>query len=418
MKKKTEKNLLWATLGILILSTLLSALAIFVGGITFSNPLPSNPFDNKSELVMLIIAPFQLLAGFSALMWSLKMFFGEDWETVTYDKNGREVNRDKFDGCITQLMVAIGVPILAALITYMVLYYLIYLFMQVASFLLPILIPAAMVLVLVLFGWSVLRGSAPEAAPAKEEPVEGEKSGWWSKLTGLVARHKRLIVAGLLTLIYLASAIALLDAGFSLFSESETDSPHHTDEADAHYTVTKRNGKSYFECDYYGKSGSLQLGKPFVDHSSSDEGFYNRIERTTALDKEGNSCYDLNLYMNDEHVAHIRQKRSERTLTAYTIFTERVSLPNGIHPGMSLHEAMETGEVYATATYYPEKGTFGLEVTSCGRLLLTEKEAMKALSDRGLERCQRELSASNLWLNLEAKDFKKDCKVSRLHISL
>lgn len=413
MQKTNTKTLAWITLAVLLLGTLLSTLAIFVGGVNFSNPLPQNPFKNESEIVILLIAPFQIAAAISALKWSFKMFFNEDWETVIVDKTtGKEVGRDKFDGCVTQLMVAIATPILAAVITYMVLYTLIFFFMQVASFVLPFLIPAAMLIVALLYGWFFILKHTPEE-PA-EMAEEGESLGWLDKAEEFYIRHKGLIVSSFLLIVYLASTIALLVAGFGPEpTASQTEGEY---QLDAHHRVEHRGGKAYFVADY-GKTGSLQLGEAFVDNSNSDEGLYNRIERTETADCQGEKAYNLNLYMNDEHVGHIYYIPSQPELKAYTIFTPRVSLPNGIHPGMSLREAMEGGEVYATATYYPEKGNFGLEVTSCGRGLMTEEEAKAALTEQALKRCKA-LSASDRWLSLEAKDFKKSTTVTRLHIYL
>lgn len=420
MKRSTEQILTWITFGILLLSTALSVVAIFVGSIDFSNPLPQNPFDNKSKLVMLIIAPFQLIAVIWALKHAFKMFFGEDWVTVTYDKQGREVERDHFDGCITQLMVAIGTPLLAGVITYMVLYYVIFFFMQLGSFLLPFLIPTAMLVVSLLFGWRMLRNPKEEPVPEviekaeTTEAAEPEVNSWMTRLEDLIITYKRPLISTILTLIYLASAIALLHAGFGSQEEKSTEEDF-TVEVDPHHRIIKKFGKSYFICDY-GKAGSLQLGAPFVDRSSSDEGLYNRIERKEIIDSNGKTCRELNLYMNDEHVGRLFLNPTNPILNAYTIFTDRVSLPNGIHPGMKLNKAMETDEVYATATYYPEKGEFGVTVTSCGRDLLTEEEALQSLSEYGMEHCQKELSASNRWLRLGPKDFKKSTKVTRLHV--
>lgn len=227
MKDSTKKTMMWVTTAVLGLATVLSIVAVFVGGVSFSNPLPGNPFDYDGWLHLLIF-PFALVGGFYGLKIGVKQFFEEDWETVTVERDtGKVVNRDRMDGCVNQLFVMLLSPLLGYAIAYAIVYYILYAILAVFSFILPYLILLAMAAGVGFFYTLVVKAKPTEEEPAAEEPQPSEeepsKFKWLKSAGKWVVRYKGIIIPSLLNVVYLLAAILFLNAGFGLFSSDSAD---------------------------------------------------------------------------------------------------------------------------------------------------------------------------------------------------
>lgn len=85
--------------------------------------------------------------------------------------------------------------------------------------------------------------------------------------------------------------------------------------------------------------GSLEMKKPFNDMSKSDEGLYNKVTKESYTDEaSGVKVYDYTLYMDDEKVAGFTLAGEKAPIEMLHIYSPRISMANGAHPGMLMRD--------------------------------------------------------------------------------
>lgn len=98
--------------------------------------------------------------------------------------------------------------------------------------------------------------------------------------------------------------------------------------------------------------GSLKMLKTFSDMSSSDEGLYNRIEKSRYVDERNLAEFQRYiLFRDNEVVAQFSILGGTAPIDQLIITSPDIALRNGVHAGMSLREAIMQDGVEASIIY-------------------------------------------------------------------
>lgn len=388
------------TMGLISLSSLCVAVALFIGGVSFSNPLPSNPFDYDGIFIIFIF-PFQIIATLYAIKFAVSDFINTDVAVVTRDKDGNVVDKDYGEGCMYQLMMVLGVPILAYVLTYVIVYYILYFLFAIGAFIMPYLLLLVMIALCVWYYLNYIKGykdgqesfSAPVDNSAEQTSEDRErKVGILARVILFVERNKTPIISLLLSILYLMIAILFLNAGFGSSSSNDSDSVVER--------IANGTEKRLFMADHLG-FGEIRLGAVFSKVSTPDDFIFNTIEPCNV---------GYNLKFNDEFVAEVQVDENDGKIFRITIYTERALLGNGLHVGMPISEALsKEGVTAVVASNYYDDG-YVLEVMS-GNMLIFPVDGIEYLSQEGMDKLNNELTPENPSVSLTAEDFKPEAKV-------
>lgn len=411
MPARTDKLFALVALVLMSLAAVASIVAVLFGDVKFANPLTGNMFTDHTWLRVLFY-PFAFIGGCYGLYHGVKQLFTEDVVEVTVDSDGKVVDKNHMNGCIYQIMLLFMMPIAGALISYAIVYYILYLILAVGAFLLPYLLIAAMAFGVIWYGLRYRKIGTVEATAAEPETDEtadktektetqgeqkpaGRLVSVRSSIDAFFRAFRSPIISTVLAVAYVVVGSLLVVSGFHL---GRTTGGVQT------YVVTE-NG-----------IGSLVFGKPFADNSASGEGLYNRVEKKASDDRYAEAgIYDYTLWMNDEKVAVFTATAASPEIAAVTVYSPRVSLSNGVCPTMPLREAGNKKGVEMTAMY-DEMGEspagYYVSVTCDGASVVLGDET-KLLTEQGRKKCEA-LSSTNCEIKLQPEDFDRDAKVEAL----
>ena len=136
LSDRAKRSIGIATLVIIALSIAASLFAFFVGTVFFENPLPKKYLEYEGWLNLLFGA-CGIYLGWLGLKQGIKQFIEEDVVEVTYDKDGKIVDKDHFQGFIYQLMMLLLFPIGGYCLGAIGSYYICRVILGVVSFLIP-----------------------------------------------------------------------------------------------------------------------------------------------------------------------------------------------------------------------------------------------------------------------------------------
>lgn len=165
INESLSKTIIIIAIVLMALSTLIVVYGVFEGVFMFNNTLPGNFFEYNGFL-WIIMGPFALYGGWVGLKGSVSDFFDKDVreiETTTYP-DGRTETRDTGNGCFYQLFGIIITPIACGAAFSALIYYIIYLLVNVFVWILPVLVVALMIAVTVFIAWRMF-------AARTEKPV-------------------------------------------------------------------------------------------------------------------------------------------------------------------------------------------------------------------------------------------------------
>ena len=406
------------SLVLMSLSAIAAIVAVFVGDVSFANPLTGNMFTDHTWL-RVIFYPVAFAGGCYGLYHGVKQLFTEDVVEVTVDSSGKVVDKDHMNGCIYQIMQMFLMPVFGAFVAYAIAYYILYVILAVGAFLLPYLLIAAMVFGVVRYALRY-RKMKRQPAPAAEETAENvqaePESAAGQKPVGRMASIRRSIgaffrafrnpiVSVVLAVVYIVIGSLMVVSGFHLGRPAATVDPVTGQVVEPQKFVATADG-----------IGSLVFGKPFADNSNSGEGLYNRVEKKASNDRYAEAgMYDYTLWWNDEKVAVFTVTSASPELYSILVYSPRVSLENGLCPTMSVREAGKKKGVEMTAMYDEMGGSqdsYFISVT-CDNANAVFDDESKLLSDQGRKKCGA-LNSTNSEIKLQPEDFSKDAKIDAL----
>lgn len=400
----TQRKIAIATLVAVALSLIASLVAIFAGTVLFENPMPKN-FLEYDGWLGLICGACGIGLGGLGLVYGVQQFFNEDVVEVTKDKYGNVIDENRGNGVVLQIMIMLAAPLLGYMLGTIVSYYILYAILAVVSFILPYLMVVGMVTVGIWYFLNIYRTlGMPTDADDKDDSTDDKPAPKSTilKILDIVGKfcnaYSMELKSALIALAALFCAATIVVDGFDIKLRSQQQATESFD-----FTIM------------YGGVGTLKLGAEFYDSPSGSAGFYNdiRTERVEGSTDE-NPEYIYSLYLDDELVASFQSSPAKNCMVdSYKVHSSRISLPNGVHPGMPLRKALKDDSVKAKATYNGKGYT--ISVTSNTYDLISPEAAAKALVKEAHIKCSF-LDQFNTSIELTGSDFTKDAVVEFIHI--
>lgn len=391
------KKVKLVSLILLALSILAVAVALFVCGVTFSNPLPSNPFD-YGGILNIFIFPFQIVAALFGLKMGVSQFIDEDVALVTRDGEGNVIDKDYGQGCIYQIMIMLAAPLLCYLLTYIVIYYILYALFSVAAFILPYVLWIGMIAACWWFYKSIYQKEQQVPETPEDVASEGEekKIGLIAKALKALECNSQLAISVVLVIMYVTIGCLFLNAGFGGGTSTTVNEREIT-------TSDLKNGEFLVTDEGVGE---LKRGARFNQHTIIDPEIYNRVERIENGYK---------LMLDEWLVGEVVMDENDR-VSSIIFFTPRAKLPNGVYVGMPLNEALLREGVTAEAmpSYYTDGYTVVVMSGNCW--ITTCDEARAWLKGSTLDRLKDELTPTSPGVMLSHGDLKDDAIVTRIEI--
>ena len=416
LSQRTQKSIAIATLVIIALSVIASLIAFFAGNVLFENPMPKN-FLDYDGLLNLLFGACGIYLGWLGLKQGIKQFFEEDVVEVTYDRNGKVINKDHGQGLIYQIMMVIALPIGGYCLGTIISYYIVYAILAVVSFLIPYLMVVAMVGGAVWYYLKVLRALPVQIIDDTPDDVDDMENV--SDFMKVVYRVVDVVVdfvrayqmelksaAIALTAIIFATSIVVdgFDISFSRKSEQtqtqgyqEPNDILEVDSQDDPFVIKDNN------------IANIRLGESFADLHSEYADFYSNVTSSPLEENEDGDercCYTL--WKGNEKVATINYNRTQQFVEQYTVYSSRIFLPNGINPTTNLRAALYSEGVTAKAIY--QNGGYTIKVTANDYQIISPSKAAEALVEKAKVKIGF-LSDMNPTIDLTAEDFDKMAEV-------
>lgn len=320
---------------LMLMATAWAFIGLLNGSVTFDNEiLPGNMFVYEGWMTYLF-AFFAAIGFVWGIIFALKGLTGRDIKSVEISAEG---TRETSDGCLAQLAGALISPLLFGVIGYALSYYLIFFVLEFSSLMLPYIIGIILIVLLVLYVIFV-----------------------WCRVDGL--KPWILIIMLVVALAIYVTLAIFLSRGVNM-SNAVAGSANKIMESMKPKEITAKTFKLTPQ-----RVGSLQLGRPFTDMSSSEEGLYNKVKIDSFEDptSETGQVYGYELYWNDERVASFSLSKKGNNLDRIYFYSSRIIIPNDIHLGMPIREAIPKGlKIWASPDMVGE--------SQCGIMLTMQKE--------------------------------------------
>ena len=416
LSDRAKRSIGIATLVIIALSIAASLFAFFVGTVFFENPLPKKYLEYDGWLNLLFGA-CGIYLGWLGLKQGIKQFIEEDVVEVTYDKDGKVVDKDHFQGFIYQLMMLLLFPIGGYCLGAIGSYYICRVILGVVSFLIPYLMVAAMAAGAIWYYIKVYRAAPQPIVDDTPDDVDDNAniSDFMKKIykvTDVVVDFARAYsmelksAAVALIAIFFATTIVADGFGISFSHKSEQTQTQgyqvpndilEVDSQDDPFVIKNNN------------IANIRLGESFADLHSEYADFYSKVTSSPLEENEDGDercCYTL--WKGNEKVATINYNRTQQFVEQYTVYSSRIFLPNGINPTTNLRAALYSEGVTAKAIY--QNGGYTIKVTANDYQIMSPSKAAEALVEKAKVKIGF-LSDMNPTIDLTAEDFDQKAEV-------
>ncbi len=418
LSQKAQKSIAIATLVIIALSIAASLFAFFVGTVLFENPLPKKYLEYDGWLNLLFGA-CGIYLGWLGLKQGIKQFIEEDVVEVTYDKDGKVINKDHFQGLIYQIMMVIALPIGGYCLGAIGSYYICRAILGVVSFLIPYLMVAAMAAGAIWYYIKVYRATPQPIVDDTPDDVDDNAniSDFMKKIykvTDVVVDFVRAYSMELksaaiaLTAIFFATTIVADGFDISFSHKSEQTQTQGYQEPNDILEVDSQSDNPFVIKN--NKIANIFLGESFADLHSEYSDFYSKVTTTAKLEEneDGDERYCYTLWKGDEKFATINYNLTQQFVEQYTVYSPRIFLPNGINPTMNLRAALYSEGVTAKAIY--QNGGYTIKVTANDYQIISPSKAAEALVEKAKVKIGF-LSDMNPTIDLTAEDFDRQAQV-------
>lgn len=416
LSQKTQKSIAIATLVIIALSIAASLFAFFVGTVLFENPLPKKYLEYDGWLNLLFGA-CGIYLGWLGLKQGIKQFIEEDVVEVTYDSNGKVVDKDHFQGLIYQIMMVIALPIGGYCLGAIGSYYICRAILGVVSFLIPYLMVAAMAAGAIWYYIKVYRATPQPIVDDTPDDVDDNTniSDFMKKIykvTDVVVDFARAYsmelksAAVALIAIFFATTIVADGFGISFSHKSEQTQAQGYQEPNDILEVDSQDDPFVIKDN---NIANIRLGESFTDLHSEYADFYSNVTSSPLEENEDGDercCYTL--WKGNEKVATINYNRTQQFVEQYTVYSSRIFLPNGINPTTNLRAALYSEGVTAKAIY--QNGGYTIKVTANDYQIISPSKAAEALVEKAKVKIGF-LSDMNPTIDLTAEDFDQKAEV-------
>ena len=416
LSDRAKRSIGIATLVIIALSIAASLFAFFVGTVFFENPLPKKYLEYDGWLNLLFGA-CGIYLGWLGLKQGIKQFIEEDVVEVTYDKDGKVVDKDHFQGFIYQLMMLLLFPIGGYCLGAIGSYYICRAILGVVSFLIPYLMVAAMAAGAIWYYIKVYRVAPQPIVDDTPDDVDDNAniSDFMKKIykvTDVVVDFARAYsmelksAAFALIAIFFAATIVCDGFNISFNRESEQNQTQGYQEPNDILEVDSQDDPFVIKDN---NIANIRLGESFADLHSEYADFYSKVTSSPLEENEDGDercCYTL--WKGNEKVATINYNRTQQFVEQYTVYSSRIFLPNGINPTTNLRAALYSEGVTAKAIY--QNGGYTIKVTANDYQIMSPSKAAEALVDKAKVKIGF-LSDMNPTIDLTAEDFDQKAEV-------
>ena len=416
LSDRAKRSIGIATLVIIALSIAASLFAFFVGTVFFENPLPKKYLEYDGWLNLLFGA-CGIYLGWLGLKQGIKQFIEEDVVEVTYDKDGKVVDKDHFQGFIYQLMMLLLFPIGGYCLGAIGSYYICRAILGVVSFLIPYLMVAAMAAGAIWYYIKVYRAAPQPIVDDTPDDVDDNAniSDFMKKIykvTDVVVDFARAYTMELksaafaLVAIFFAATIVADGFGISFSHKSEQTQTQGYQEPNDILEVDSQDDPFVIKDN---NIANIRLGESFADLHSEYADFYSKVTSSPLEENEDGDercCYTL--WKGNEKVATINYNRTQQFVEQYTVYSSRIFLPNGINPTTNLRAALYSEGVTAKAIY--QNGGYTIKVTANDYQIISPSKAAEALVEKAKVKIGF-LSDMNPTIDLTAEDFDQKAEV-------
>ena len=400
-----------ATLAILALCIAASLIAFFAGTVLFENPLPKRFLDYDGWLNLLFGA-CGIYLGWLGLKQGLKQFFEEDVVEVTYDKDGKVVNEDHFQGLVYQIVMALVFPVAGYCLGSIGSYYICRLILGLISFLIPYLMVAAMVAGGIWYYLKVYR--VPATIGEFIEPEEGE--AWFSRtitqIENFAVTYPMELKSAAVAVVAIFFASTIVCDGFDISFQREKSKQTQSYQQQNDILEVESQDDPFVIKD--NNIANIILGESFADLHSEYADFYSKVTFSPLEANENGDercCYTL--WKGKEKFATINYNSTQQSVEQYSIYSSRAFLPNGINPTMNLRAALHSEGVTAKAIY--KNGGYTIKVTANGYQIMSPSKAAESLVEKAKVKIGF-LSDMNPTIDLTAEDFIPTAEVEYINV--
>ena len=417
LSRSTQRKIAFATLTIVALCIAAALIAFFAGSVFFENPLPKKFLEYEGWLNLLFGA-CGIYLGWLGLKQGIKQFIEEDVVEVTYDKDGKVVNKDHFQGFIFQIVMLLVFPIAGYCIGTIGSYYICRAILGVISFLIPYLMVAAMVAGSIWYIFKVYR--ATPAVPAVDETADNADDSNVSEFMKKVCKFTDGILdfATIYTMELKSLALALISIlfaamivadGFGIsFSRNDEQNQNQGYQMEQNDILEVDSQEDPFVIKN-NNIANIRLGESFTDLHKEYADFYDKVTSTPLEENEdGDVRCRYSLWKDKDLVATIDYNSTQQYTEQYVVYSSRIFLSNGINPTTNLRAALSQPGVSAKAIY--RNGGFTIKVTANDYEIMSPSKAAESLVEKAKVKIGL-LSEFNPNLDLTAEDFDRQAQV-------
>lgn len=421
LSRSTQHKIAIATFIVIALCIAASLFAFFVGTVFFENPLPKRYLDYEGWLNLLFGA-CGIYLGWLGLKQGLKQFFEEDVVEVTYDKNGKVINKDHGQGFIYQVIMMLVFPIAGYCIGTIGSYYICRAILGVISFLIPYFMVAAMVAGAVWYFFKVYRATPqPIVEDTPEEVEESNVSDFMKKvckftdsILDFAQAYTMELKSLALALVSILFAVMIVTDGFGISFSRNSEQNQNQDYKVEQNDVLEVDSQDDPFVIKNNNIANIRLGESFADQHREYADFYSKVTSTPLEENEdGDVRCRYSLWKDKDLVATIDYNSTQQYTEQYTVYSPRIFLSNGINPTTNLRAALGQPGVSAKAIY--RNGGYTIKVTANDYEIMSPSKAAESLVDKAMVKVGF-LSEFNPSVELTAEDFDRQAMVEYILI--